>query len=280
MRVTNAVLMQVVVLLAGCATFNEVRREAADVVLPPGDERALGEQMRPEILKERPAVEDEAVQAYVQGIGSGLAQHLKLPEEIRPTFTVVQGDEVNAFAIPGGDVFVFVGLLREVDDEAELASVLAHELGHVERRHVAQQLVTQLGLQTIAELALGQNPGAVAQIATSVAANGYLLRYSRDAEREADQVGMQLMIDSPYDPRAMISFFDKLAKLQGRAPSQIEVFLSSHPPPADRAQTLTQQLAAAGNPSGTRPVQPLADVQRRLPPPTPAAPGDRGSGGN
>jgi len=248
-----------------CAT---VQREAANTLISTDDEIKLGQQVRAEVLKQSKELNDPQVQAYVQSVGNKIVALYadRLPKGIQPKFTVLDDDQVNAFAIPGGDIFVLSGLLRAVKNEAELASVLSHEMGHVIERHAAQGLVAQMGAQTLASILLGKNPSQLAQIGASVAANGYLIRNTQGFERQADRDGMQTMIKSDWDPHQMIAFFDQLAKESGSV-SGIEAFLSSHPPPADRAQYLGQQLAAAGNKSGAVNPEPIASIQQRLPPP-------------
>ena len=244
-----ASVVALVLALSACAG-TPISRQAADVLIPPDEEVKLGQQVKAQLLKQYKPLADPKVQAYVQGVGARIVALDKgqLPAGITPHFTVLDSPQVNAFAIPGGDIFVFSGLLKAVNNEAELASVLSHEMGHVIKRHVAQGMVTQLGLQTIASIVLGQNPSAIAKIGASLAANGYLLKYSRDNEREADQVGMATMIRShDWDPHAMIAFFQELEKSSGGGGF---AFLQNHPPPADRVQYLTRELAAAGNPGG------------------------------
>jgi len=251
-------------LQAGCATSG-TRRAVADVLLPPSDEVKLGTQVRGEILRRQKPLADPAVQAYVQQVGTGMLALAdgQIPREIHPRFTVLESPMVNAFAIPGGDVFVYSGLLAAVENEAELASVLAHELGHVAHRDVAQAMVSQLGVEAVASLVLGNNPGLMERLGATVAAQGYLLHNSREAESGADRFGMSLMVKSPYDPHAMIVFFEDLAK-SSNSPTWM-AFLSDHPAPADRAKALEVQLKASGRTGGALNAERLATIQQRLP---------------
>lgn len=254
-------------LIASCATTRSIQKETAETLISPQDEVELGKQVRAEVLKSEKVLNNEQVQNYVKGVGEKIVALNKdrLPKEFKPTFTVLENDQINAFAIPGGDIFVYTGLLRAVDNEAELAGVLSHEMGHVVERHAAQGMVAQLGLGTIAELIVGKNPSTLAQIGTSVAANGFLVRNTQSMERQADTQGMETMIKSAWDPHEMITFFNTLREQEGRDPSKIEAFLSSHPPPKDRADYLTAQLQKAGNPSGTKNADALAQIKRQLP---------------
>src|SRR5690606_12528518 len=140
-------------------------------------------------------------------------------------FTVIdEPRQVNAFALPGGHIYVYSGLIAAADSEAELAGVLGHEIGHVAERHAAQALGAQFGLQTLASLALGQNPSLIEQIAAGIAAQGYLSRHSRDAERESDSRGLQYLIAAGYDPTAMPAFFKKLERMSGGNPGALQQF--------------------------------------------------------
>lgn len=272
-RLRRALLLPV--LLAGCAGL-PLQRQAADALIPPEQEVELGKQVKAEVLKTTPVVKDQAVQDYVSKIGERVValNAGKLPKGIEPHFTVLDDDQVNAFAIPGGDIFVFTGLLRAVHNEAELASVLAHETGHVVQRHVAQGLVAQLGLAAVTEMVLGKNPSNIEKVAANIASQGYLMRYTQGNEREADKVGMDAMIRSEWDPQQMIAFFDELSKESGQVPGFL-AFFSSHPPPADRAKYLGEQLASSGHHGGSKDTAGLAAIQSKLPPPrkTAAQPG-------
>jgi predicted Zn-dependent protease len=257
-----------VLLLASACATSPIQKEAAETLISPQDEIELGKQVRAEVLKSEKVYDNQDVQNYVKGVGAKIVElnKDKIPKGFNPTFTVLDNDQINAFAIPGGDMFVYTGLLRAVSNEAELAGVLSHEMGHVVERHAAQGMVAQMGLGTIAQILLGKNPSALAQIGTSIAANGFLIRNTQSMERQADVVGMETMIKSNWDPHQMISFFNKLAAQEGNPPSALEAFLSSHPPPADRAQYLTEQLNKAGNKSGQTNADAIARIKPELPP--------------
>jgi predicted Zn-dependent protease len=141
---------------------------------------------------------------------------------------------------------------------------LAHELGHVVKRHVAQGMAMQFGLEMLSGIALGNNPSALAQIGAAVAQNGYLLKYSRADEAEADRVGMETILESHYwNPRGLISMMETFRKNEGD-PGFL-AFLQSHPSPADRIENLTRQWQSAGSPGGEDGVAPFAAIQARLP---------------
>jgi beta-barrel assembly-enhancing protease len=172
---------------------------------------------------------------YVQNLGAQLAAHA--PGEKWPySFHVVNQKEINAFALPGGPVFVNLGTIQAADNEAELAGVMAHEISHVVQRHgtraASKQMAAQLPLAVLGGM-LGR--GALAQMATmglSFGVGSYFLKNSRQAEREADLLGTDIMYDTGFDPRQMANFFRKLQS--GPHARSAAEFFSDHPDPGNR----------------------------------------------
>ena len=232
----TTVLMVCLAWTAGCAG---VQRVAADVLIPIEEENRLGEELSREIDKELTFHPDAEVLRYVRDLGASILQHVpNSPRGIRYRFVVVDDrDTINAFAIPGGHIYVYSGLLRAMDNEAELAAVLSHEIAHVTRRQVAQRLVAAYGAEAVARMALGEEPGLIAQLVTAVVAQGFMLRYSRDQERDADEWGLQYQVNANYNPEAFLTFFRKL----GGSPSP-PTFLSTHPSPEDRIEYMRQWI--------------------------------------
>jgi predicted Zn-dependent protease len=235
-----------------CATIDKGVDKGAEVlseaVLPTSSEVQLGNQLAGQVKTEEPVLKNDQVQAYVNRVGQRLARASASDRKgITYDFTVIdKPDTVNAFALPGGHIFVYTGLLNMVGSEAELAAVLGHEVGHVTARHGAEALVKQMGLEAVAGLVLGKNPGQLEQLAAGIAAQGYMARHSRAAESEADTRGLQYLVKAGYDPRAMPTMFDKLAKLGGTNPNAIEAFFASHPDPADRARIASATISRQG----------------------------------
>ncbi len=154
-------------------------------------------------------------------------------------------EQVNAFAVPGGYLYVYSGLLLIADDEAELAGVLAHEIGHIVGRHSINQLVSQLGMDILKDLAFGEDPHQIGQIASQLAS----ARFSRDDEREADTFGVRYAIAAGYDPHGLLRFFEKLKKLEKHRRSDLEKLFASHPPTGERIrriERLIDQYGASG----------------------------------
>jgi beta-barrel assembly-enhancing protease len=158
-------------------------------------------------------------------------------------FHLVDDPEINAFAIPGGHVYIHTGLINAARNSSEVAGVMAHEISHVVARHSTEQMSRQYGLQILAGLALGQNPGQIQQIATAIVAQGALARYSRDAETEADRLGARYMNDAGYDPRGMVTMFQTLIASRQSRPGAVEQFFSTHPLTEDRIRRVESEIA-------------------------------------
>jgi predicted Zn-dependent protease len=201
----------------------------------------IGREANQQVRKEVPELTDSTVLAYVRGIGRQLAARAGGPK-YPYSFSIANYREINAFALPGGPVWIHRGAIAAARNESQFASVLAHEVAHVAQRHAADQLTKSMvanGLLALLGAVLGNNGGArTAQAAARFVAGGYMLKFSRDDEREADRVGVEIMRRAGWDGRGMVEFLQILRERQGRDPSNVEVFLSTHPSPGDRAKEL------------------------------------------
>ena len=207
------------------------------------DEIAIGKQAQAQVTRQTPSVRDAAVQRYVARIGGRLAAHAK-GARYPYSFSVADYREINAFALPGGPVWVNRGAIQAAASESQLAGVLAHEIAHISQRHAAQQLsnamVTNLGLSLLGAL-LGNSGGAnAANIAARYVASGAFLKFSRDDEREADRVGAGIMARAGWDSHGMIELMETIREQERRDPSSVEAFFSNHPSPKDRIALLRQ----------------------------------------
>ena len=213
------------------------------------DEIQLGKQAQQQVSKEVPQVTDAVVQSYVRTLGRRLSARAAGPR-YPYSFSTANYREINAFALPGGPVWVHRGTIAAAANEAQLAAVLAHEIAHISERHAADQISKSLvanGLIGLLGAMLGNNRSAqTAQLGARVLAGGYMLKFSRDDEREADTVGAALMRRAGFDAREMTAFMETLRREQGRDPAAMEVFLSSHPAPGERAQRLRGTLKGGG----------------------------------
>jgi beta-barrel assembly-enhancing protease len=248
-------------LLAGCATTGVNRGELNLVSLD--EEWQLGQQIERELANQVKLVDDSAALAYVNTIGQRIVRQTELAG--RPwEFHIVADPSINAFNVPGGHVYVNTGLILAADNAAELAGVMAHEISHGVARHGTERISKVYGLQIGAGLLLGQNPSAVKQIATEIAAGGLVAKFSRDDEREADRLGVRYMHGAGYDPQGMATMFEELLSERSRRPSSVERFFSTHPLSEERIQNVR---AEAGKLSRTGLIVTdgqLASVQQRV----------------
>lgn len=210
-------------------------------------EVALSASFAEEVVGTSPILGDTLVANYVNALGQRIATASKRPE-LAYSFTVIDSRVVNAFTVGGGKVFVYRGLIEQMGDEAELAGVLAHEIGHVVGKHTAVQLTNNLIMQGIVagsgELLGGNNAKRreIIQQAGGVIAYFRGLKYSRDDEREADFLATYNLYQLGYDPRAMISVFETLRRAAGGDPSKFEVFFQTHPSCAERIENTDAEL--------------------------------------
>lgn len=214
------------------------------------EEWQLGQQLSQEVASQVRFNNDPTVNAYIRNMGQRIVSNSPAPFNQLPwQFHVVEDASLNAFAIPGGHVYVHTGLIENAGSASALASVLAHEISHVVARHSTEQISRQYGLSMLASLVLGQNPGVLQQIAAQVVAGGTLARFSREAEREADELGIQAMARAGYDPRGMAAMFRTLLAQRQSQPGRVAEFFASHPPTEERvrdAENRAQQLGSRG----------------------------------
>ena len=229
----------VAIALVGCASsgvnkgdFNLVSYE---------EEWQLGAQLERDIDRQMDVLHDRASTAYVSRIGQRIVAQTELaraPWE----FHVVADPSINAFNIPGGHVYVHTGLICAADNVAELAGVMAHEVAHGVARHGTEQLSKAYGANILAGLVLGANPPIYQQILAQVVAGGTFAKFSRDAERESDHLGVIYMYNAGYDPHGMVTMFQELIERRQRQPSAVEEFFSSHPLTEERIANVRAQI--------------------------------------
>ncbi|HEU4725884.1 MAG TPA: M48 family metalloprotease [Candidatus Eisenbacteria bacterium] len=236
---------------AGCAVNPATGKRQINLVST-GRETEMGREADPAVIAEYGLYGDAATQSYVDSIGQKLARVSHLPN-LKWHFRVLDSPVVNAFAIPGGYIYITRGIMAYVNSESQLAGILGHEIGHVTARHSAQQM-TQQQLAGIGLLA-----GAVFVDAfrpySGIAQQGLgilFLKYSRDHETQADELGIQYAMRAGYDPRTIPATYATLKRISERSGSTLPNFLSTHPDPGDREVRTTQlaQAAAGGAPRG------------------------------
>ncbi|MFP5246964.1 MAG: M48 family metallopeptidase [Thermoanaerobaculia bacterium] len=228
------------------------------------EEWQLGAQLSQDIARQVRFNNDPTVNAYVESMGRRIVAQTEAPFNQLPwQFHVVDDPAINAFAIPGGHVYVNTGLIANADNAAELAGVMAHEISHVTARHSTEQLSRQYGLSVIAGLVLGQDPGALAQIAAQIVAGGALARFSREAEEEADALGIRAMAAAGYNPIGMATMFEELLEHRQGQPGRVEQFFATHPLTEDRIRAARQRAAQLGE-RGTMDEPGFQDARRRV----------------
>ena len=200
----------------------------------------LGQENAAQVRKQLPVIKDPVLTDYVTQVGKRLMSAREAQESGFPfTFEVVADPSINAFALPGGPMFINTGLLKAVDNEAQLAGVMGHEMSHVILRHGTNQASKSKFIELPAVLAsqiAGESMiGKLAQAGIGLGANSVLLKFSRSAESQADLMGSHLMAESGYDPMEMARFFEKLNAQGGGRTIQ---FLSDHPNPDNREKAI------------------------------------------
>ncbi|HZT31500.1 MAG TPA: M48 family metallopeptidase [Bryobacteraceae bacterium] len=229
-------------------------------------EIALGKQMAQEVEREAKIIDDPVIAEYVNRVGQNLVRNsdAKVPFTIK----VLDSDEVNAFALPGGFFFVNSGLILKADNEAELAGVMAHEIAHVAARHGTRQ-ATRGALVNYASLPLifmGGWTGYAIQEAAGLAIPMGFLKFSRGFEAEADMLGLQYMYKTGYDPTCFVDFFEKIESLEKTKPGALSKVFSTHPMTEERikaAQKNIQEMLKA-RPEYVVNTSEFMDVKARL----------------
>src|SRR6266576_2741383 len=194
-----------------------------------------GRMLAAEVDKEAKFIDDPIITEYVNRVGQNIVLHsdAKIPFTIK----VIDSDEVNAFALPGGFFYVNKGLLLVADNEAEVAGVMAHEIGHVAARHALENQTKGTLLEYLAmgtSIFLGGIPGMIYQNTAGLGLLGIFMKFSRSAEEEADRLGVQYMYAAGYDPSAMATMFEKLEAKNKKKPGFISKAFATHPAPPER----------------------------------------------
>jgi predicted Zn-dependent protease len=207
-------------------------------------EMALGKQLAQEVQRQAKVVEDPLISEYINRIGQNLVRNsdAKVPF----TFQLIEGDSPNAFALPGGYIFVYTGLLKLADEEDEIAAALAHEVAHVAARHMTKQ-ATKSEIVNLASIPAGVIlGGGIGGIAARQGANlgipAVFLHFTRQDESEADYLGLQYLYAAGYDPNGAISIFEKIESLQKTKPGTLARIFSTHPMDADRIQKAEKEI--------------------------------------
>lgn len=215
--------------VAGCATLGGQNYYSVE------QEWQLGQQLEGQLRTQLPLTNDATLNRYVNDLGQRIVRETNAAQ-LPWRFYVVREGSINAFNVPGGLVYVHTGLIAQANSAAELAGAMAHEIAHGTARHGTQQLSRANELNTVAGAVLGRSPNVAAAIAAQIAAQGTVARFSREAEREADQLGVRYMASAGYDPEGLARLLEQLARQDGGR-GGVALF-RTHPLSGERVQNV------------------------------------------
>lgn len=231
----------------------------------------IGNQYSAEVERTMPIIKDGAARSAFLASVAPLRRVVRR-KDLAWEFEIVNSDQVNAFAVPGGHIYVFRGLIERARHWDEFAGAVAHEIGHVDLRHSAQQMGTASAANTgltLAYVLLGRRPSGAEQLAVGLAGGAVFAKFSRDDEREADSMAVEYLTEARIDPNGMIKMFETLRDLQQREPSKVELWFASHPMPSERIANTERYIATvpgarAATRTGRSDSDAFAQLQRRL----------------
>jgi len=207
-------------------------------------EMALGKQLAQEIQRQAKVVDDPLLSEYVNRIGQNLARNSDA--RVPFTFQLIEGDSPNAFALPGGYVFVYTGLIKIASEEDEFAAAMAHEIAHVAARHMTKQATrSQIarGASIPVLILMGGGPaGVLGREGLNTGLTGAFMKFGRADEEEADYLGVQYLYAAGYDPNGAVSILEKLASLERKNPGTVARIFSTHPTDAARIQNTEREI--------------------------------------
>src|SRR5215207_8241407 len=267
----SAMLLAFAVLVMPLAALGQTRVEMPKNKYNVTDDVQAGQQAAQQVHQQMPILRDNSIDRYVDEVGqrlvSAIPQEFQHPE-FRYSFDVVDARDINAFALPGGPMFINRGMIEAARTEGEMAGVMAHEISHVALRHATAQATEtqkfQIGsvLGQIAGAVIGGAPGAVVGAASQIGFGAGALKYSRKYETQADILGAQIMARAGYDPRDLANMFRTIAQ-QGGGSGGPE-WLSSHPNPGNREQRIMQEAAMLRVEGGRSDTAEFRQIQSRL----------------
>ena len=231
---------------------NSLLEAASDInIFTDAEELQFGREFVAQHEKQVRIHRDPVVTNYINDLGQYLVRHSKR-NDITYTFKVVETKGVNAYAVPGGFIYVHLDLIRAAKNESELAAVIGHEIGHIVGRHSMKRLTQVYSIEIIKQLILDEDASKFKKLVADVLAAGLLFRYNRDQERESDFYGVQNIYDAGIAPEGAAGFFETMRSLQRSEPSALQKFLSTHPMPNERVLNVRNQISKLPPKSGLR----------------------------
>ncbi len=241
-KIRNFVYMGVVailLLIIACATTGPGGKKSL-ILIGTETEVSLGMQMNEQVRQENKILADTVWQNYVTGIGQKIVAVCDR-KDITYQFAVIESDQINAFAAPGGYIFFYTGLLKTMENEAELAAVMAHEISHVVARHGIKRMQTAMGVNLVQQLILGDQ-GEALNAAVGIGMGLLFADYSRDDENEADNYGVIYMTRAGYNPEACLTMFEKISSQSDGSANFFEKLTRSHPETQERISHVRGQI--------------------------------------
>ena len=261
--IAAAVLALMLTFYIGCST--PFVKALSDInIFTDAEELQFGKAYVAEHEKKVKLYTDPVVVNYINALGQSLVPHSKR-SNICYTFKVVDKKGVNAYAVPGGFIYLHLDLIRMAKTESELAFVLGHEIGHIVGRHSMKRLTKVYGIEIIKRIILDKESSEAEKLIAEILAAGLLFRYSRDNERESDFYGVQNIYDAGISPEGATDFFKTLQNLQKREPSTLEKLISTHPVHNERITNVRSHIKNLPPKSGLRrDTSDFRAVKRRL----------------
>ncbi|HIO90358.1 MAG TPA: M48 family peptidase [Campylobacterales bacterium] len=247
MKIYKKVLLSIVIFTFVACTSSPYTNRSQLIMVSPSQEMQLGYNAEQQLLRKSNINHNRALNERVRRVGTNIARVANQPN-YRWKFHVVNGKQINAFCLPGGKIFVYTGLLNLVDNDSQLATVMAHEVAHAIARHGAERMsmmqLGQIGKQLATKAAGPKYTNAINQIYGIGANYGLFLPYSRTFEYEADEIGLYLMSKAGYDPRQSVAFWQKMMQAS-RSMRKPPEFASTHPSDINRIRRLQALIPRA-----------------------------------
>ncbi len=232
-------------LIFACATTGPGGKQSV-ILIPTATELSIGEGMNQQVRAEQKILADTVWQNYLNEVGQKIVA-VSDRKDITYHFAVIESDDINAFAAPGGYIFFYTGILKMMDSEAEMAAVLAHEISHVVARHSIKRIQAAMGASILYELVLGEKNSQAVDIAVNLGLGMAFAGYSRSAENEADNYGVTYMARAGYNPAAAVTMFKKLAESSTGESNFFEQLFASHPETQERIANVEVRIKTIGS---------------------------------